>query len=118
MIEGRQHPRFTLEALQPVGIVRERPRQNLDGDIASKLGVTGAVELRPCRQRRAWRESRTDRLVYRQPKTYAVVRSQILPKPGEEHETQLNSVTSVTANQQMARHISKGPRPVRLRRFQ
>jgi hypothetical protein len=48
MIEGRQHPRFTLEALQPVGIVRERPRQNLDGDIASKLGVTGAVELRPC----------------------------------------------------------------------
>jgi hypothetical protein len=45
VIERGQHTRFAFEACQPVGIVGERPRQNLDRDGASELRVSGAIYL-------------------------------------------------------------------------
>ncbi len=45
MIERCQRPRFTLEARQPLGIVHEVVRQNLDGDLAPKVGIERAVDF-------------------------------------------------------------------------
>ena len=45
MIQRREHPRFALEARAPVGIGRERERQDLDRDVAPELVVARAVDL-------------------------------------------------------------------------
>ena len=44
MIQRRQHPRFAFEARQPLGVVRERARQDLDGDIAAQPRIAGAID--------------------------------------------------------------------------
>ena len=45
MIERREHLRFALEPRQPIGIGRERVRQDLDRDVAIQLRVAGAIHL-------------------------------------------------------------------------
>ena len=45
MVERREHPRFALEAGQPVGIRGEGTRQNLERDVAPELRVARAIHL-------------------------------------------------------------------------
>ncbi len=45
MIERRQHTRFALESRQPLGVRRERVRQDLDRHIAPEARVVRAVHL-------------------------------------------------------------------------
>jgi hypothetical protein len=45
MVQRGQHPRFTRESCHAVGILGERFRQNLDGDIAVQLGVGGTPDF-------------------------------------------------------------------------
>jgi hypothetical protein len=45
MIEGGEHPRFTLETRQPFGVARKRAWKDLDGDVAFQLRVTRSVDL-------------------------------------------------------------------------
>ena len=45
MVEAARRLGFLLEAQQPIGIVRERRRQDLDRDVAPELVVSGAVDL-------------------------------------------------------------------------
>ncbi len=55
MIEGREHLRFTLEALHAEDILGERRRENLDGDVAAELRIGGAIHGHAAR--RPWRRS-------------------------------------------------------------
>lgn len=43
VIQGGQHLRFALESRQPLGIFRKSFRQDLDGNLAAKLTVSGAI---------------------------------------------------------------------------
>src|SRR5205807_3152800 len=45
MIERGEHPRFALEAREPIRVARKRMRQDLDRDVAPKLRVSSAVDL-------------------------------------------------------------------------
>src|SRR5262245_3296078 len=45
MIERRQHARLAVEARQPLPILCERSRQDLDRDVAAELRVSGAVDV-------------------------------------------------------------------------
>ncbi len=45
MAERRQHLRFALETGEPLGIVGERFRQDLQRDVAAKLRIPGAIHL-------------------------------------------------------------------------
>jgi hypothetical protein len=45
MIERGGGAGFLREALQALGIRRERSRENLDGDVAVETGITGPVNL-------------------------------------------------------------------------
>jgi hypothetical protein len=45
MIQYSERLRLALEARQPLGIAREGVRQNLDGNLAPKVGVERAVDL-------------------------------------------------------------------------
>jgi hypothetical protein len=45
VVQGRQHPRLALEARQPLGILREEVRQNLQRDVAPQLRVARAIDL-------------------------------------------------------------------------
>ena len=45
MIERGEQPRFTLEALESIGIARKRLRKYLQGDVALELGVARAINL-------------------------------------------------------------------------
>ncbi len=45
MIQRGEHPRLPLEAREPLGVARERVRQELDRDIALELRVARAVHL-------------------------------------------------------------------------
>ncbi len=45
MIERRERLRFALEARQPIGVLRERLRQDLDRDVAIELRVARAIDL-------------------------------------------------------------------------
>src|SRR5262249_49892645 len=45
MIQGREQPRFALEARQPLGILGKISRQRLDRHIAAEPGVARAVNL-------------------------------------------------------------------------
>ena len=45
MVERREHPRFALEAREPLGIRREDVRQDLDRDVAPELRVARAIDL-------------------------------------------------------------------------
>ncbi len=45
MIERGQGLGFALETGEVVGVIRERGRQDFDGDVAVELGVPGAVNL-------------------------------------------------------------------------
>jgi hypothetical protein len=44
MIERRQRLRLALEAGEPLGILRERIRQDLERDLPAKAGVGGAID--------------------------------------------------------------------------
>ena len=37
--------RFRFEALQPLGIDRERGRENLDRDVSAQAGITRAIDF-------------------------------------------------------------------------
>jgi hypothetical protein len=45
MIQAASRLRFLLEALQPIGVVRERGGQNLDRDVAPEPRSVGAIDL-------------------------------------------------------------------------
>jgi len=45
MIERGHHACLVLETRQTICVRGERSRQNLDGDIAAKLGVMGAIDI-------------------------------------------------------------------------
>jgi hypothetical protein len=45
VIERRQHLRLALESSHAIGILRERLGQDLDGNVAVELGVSGAPDL-------------------------------------------------------------------------
>jgi len=45
MVQRREDLRFAFEPRQPIGIVREGRRQNLDRDVAIELGVASSVDL-------------------------------------------------------------------------
>ena len=45
MAERRQHSGFTLEACQPVGVLGERRRQDLDCHVTGEARITCAVHL-------------------------------------------------------------------------
>jgi hypothetical protein len=45
MVQGREHARFAFETGEPMGIGRERRRQQLDRDLATEFGVAGAIDL-------------------------------------------------------------------------
>ena len=45
MIQRGEHARLALEAREPVGVARERARQDLDRDVAPELRVARAVHL-------------------------------------------------------------------------
>jgi len=45
VIEGGQHLRFPLEAREPLGVLRDWDREDLDGDLAIELGVPRAEHL-------------------------------------------------------------------------
>ena len=45
MIQRGEHPRLALEAREPIGMARERARQDLDRDVAPELGVARPVHL-------------------------------------------------------------------------
>ena len=45
MIQRGEHTRFALQAREPVGVARERVRQELDRDIAIELRVARVVHL-------------------------------------------------------------------------
>ena len=45
MVQRREDFRFALKTREPVGVRRERSRQNLDGDLAFEPGVRRAVDL-------------------------------------------------------------------------
>ncbi len=45
VVQGRCSPRFLLEAVQAIGIVRESRRQHLDRDLAPESRVLGQVDL-------------------------------------------------------------------------
>jgi hypothetical protein len=45
MVERGERARLALESHQPIGIVRERLRQDLERDIAPEPGVAGAIDL-------------------------------------------------------------------------
>ena len=45
VIERREHPGFSLEAGQPVGVVGEEVRQHLERDVPVELGVARAIDL-------------------------------------------------------------------------
>ena len=44
MIERRQQPCLALETGQPVAVAGDRRRQELDGNIALKAGITRAID--------------------------------------------------------------------------
>jgi len=64
MAERRQHSGFTLEACQPVGVLGERRRQDLDCHVTGEARITRGTP-RPFRPPRSGRRSRTIRYVYR-----------------------------------------------------
>ena len=45
MVEATRRLGFLLEALQPIGIIQNRRRQDFDRDVAPELVVPGAVDL-------------------------------------------------------------------------
>jgi hypothetical protein len=45
MIEGREHFRFALKPREPIGIVGERGRENLDRDLALEFRVGRPIHL-------------------------------------------------------------------------
>jgi hypothetical protein len=45
MIEGGEHTRLAAEPRQPLGVSCEMCRQHLDGDVAVKAAVVGAINL-------------------------------------------------------------------------
>ena len=45
MIQRRQHFRFALKTREPLGIMRDRFRQNFDGHVAPELGVMRLIHL-------------------------------------------------------------------------
>jgi hypothetical protein len=45
MVQRSQQLRFAVKASQPFGIVRQRLRQYLDGDVTSKPSIAGAIDL-------------------------------------------------------------------------
>ena len=45
MIQRSQQPRFPLEAREPIRIAGGRPRQDLDGDLATEPFVVGTIDL-------------------------------------------------------------------------
>ena len=45
MVQRREHFRFALKPREPIGIGRERRRQNLDRDLAFELRVRRAIDL-------------------------------------------------------------------------
>jgi hypothetical protein len=45
MIQRGEEPRFPLEAGEPIGVRRERSRQDLEGHVATELLVAGAIHL-------------------------------------------------------------------------
>ena len=45
MIQRGEHSRFAFKAREPIGVARERLRQDLDGDVASKLRVVRPVHF-------------------------------------------------------------------------
>ncbi len=47
MIQGRECPRFALEAGEPLRVLRQLFGQDLDRDIASQIRVGGATPGRP-----------------------------------------------------------------------
>jgi hypothetical protein len=47
MIQGGEDFSFALKASQPVGVSRQRRREDLDGDLALQLRVRRAIDLAP-----------------------------------------------------------------------
>ncbi len=45
MIQGREDVRLALEAGTPIGVARDRVRQNLESHLALQLQVAGAIDL-------------------------------------------------------------------------
>jgi hypothetical protein len=45
MIQRGEHPRFALEAREPLGIVREAAGKNLDRDVPARVRVARTVDL-------------------------------------------------------------------------
>ena len=45
MVQRGKRLRFTLEAREPLGVVRERLRQDLDCDVAIELGITRPIDF-------------------------------------------------------------------------
>ncbi len=45
MVQGGEHFRFALKARQPIGVSRERRRQDLDGDLTLQLRVGRPIHL-------------------------------------------------------------------------
>ena len=45
MVQRGEHPRFALEAREPIRVARDRARQDLDRDVAPELRVARAVHL-------------------------------------------------------------------------
>ena len=45
MVDLRDEPRFALEAGETIGIVGERRREDLDGDVSSKASVARTIHL-------------------------------------------------------------------------
>lgn len=45
MVQRRQHSGFALEPQEPIRVVRNGDRQDLDGDIALKLGITRSMHF-------------------------------------------------------------------------
>src|SRR2546425_2818164 len=45
VVERGEHMRFALEACHAVGVTGEEFREHLEGDLASELGIAGAIHL-------------------------------------------------------------------------
>ena len=45
VVERGEQPGLSIEAAQSIGVRGQRARQNLDGDVATELGVAGSIHL-------------------------------------------------------------------------
>ena len=60
MVQRRQHARLALEPRQPIGVVANRSRQDLQGHLPAQLRIAGP-ETYPSRRRQSAQRSRTER---------------------------------------------------------